>query len=122
MPSGAIQDCIDLIMKVATQGDRQEVLEDFKGYFCSATGAAHSRSSSASWAETDLWTYARVAATNAPLFIEAFYDACQSFPGDPTLRFRARCRYDLTPYLRNTTSALRFDPLGWSLEKTPPYQ
>lgn len=87
MPSGTIQDCIDLIMKVATQGDRQEVLEHFKGYFCSATGAAHSRSSSASWAETDLWTYARMAAANAPLFIEAFYDACQSFPGDDADRF-----------------------------------
>lgn len=87
IPSGAIQDCIDLIMKVATQGDRQEVLEHFKSYFCTATGAAHSWSSSESWAETDLWTYARTAATNAPLFIEAFYDACQSFPGDDADRF-----------------------------------
>jgi len=87
IPSGAIQDCIDLIMKVATQGDRQEVLEHFKGYFCAATGASHSWSSNASWAETDLWAYARTAAANAPLFIEAFYDACQSFPGDDADRF-----------------------------------
>jgi hypothetical protein len=69
-------------MKVTTQGDRQEGLEHFKGHFCSAAGASHSWSSSASWAETDLWTYAREAAANAPLFIEAFYDACSLFGGD----------------------------------------
>jgi hypothetical protein len=82
IPAGAVEDCIDLIMEVTTQGDRQEVLEHFKGYFCAAAGASHSRSSNASWAETDLWAYAREAATNAPLFIEAFYEACKSFGGD----------------------------------------
>lgn len=82
VPAGAVEDCIELIMKVAPQGDRQEVLEHFKGYFCTACGASHIWSSSHSWAETDLWTYAREAAANAPLFIEAFYDACESFGGD----------------------------------------
>jgi hypothetical protein len=69
-------------MKVATQGDRQEALEHFKGYFCEASGSTHVWSSNVSWAETDLWTYAEEAAKNAPLFIEAFYDACRTFPGD----------------------------------------
>jgi hypothetical protein len=81
IPTGAVQEFIELIMKVTTQGDRQEVLEHFKGYFCTASGASHSWSSSASWAETDLWTYAHEAAANAPLFIETFYDACNSFGG-----------------------------------------
>ena len=82
IPAAAIEDCIGLIMKVTTQGARQKVLEHFKGYFCRASGASHTWSSSASWAETDLWTYAREAAMNAPLFVEAFYDACESFGGD----------------------------------------
>lgn len=82
IPRGAVEDCIGLIMKVATQGDRQGVLEHFKGYFCEASGATHVWSSNASWAETDLWSYAEEAAKNAPLFIEAFYDACQSFGRD----------------------------------------
>ncbi|MBE3063458.1 MAG: hypothetical protein IMZ69_00340 [Spirochaetes bacterium] len=82
VPSAAIEECIALIMRVATQGDRQDVLEHFKGYFAGATGSSHSRSSNASWAETDLWAYARSAAANAPLFIEAFYDACRSFATD----------------------------------------
>ena len=82
MPPHAGRDGFDLIGKAATQRDRQEALEHFKGYFCEASGSSHSWSSSASWAETDLRTYARAAARNAPLFIEAFYDACRTFAGD----------------------------------------
>ncbi len=78
-PEAAIEDCVALIMRVATQSDRQQVLEHFKTYFCRASGATPVRSSNASWAETDLWHYAREAAQNAPLFIEAFYDACANF-------------------------------------------
>jgi len=82
IPDEVLSECIDLIGKAATQRDRQEALEHFKGYFCAASGSSHSWSSSVSWAETDLWTYARAAARNAPLFIEAFYDACRAFAGD----------------------------------------
>jgi hypothetical protein len=86
IPRDALQDFIDLVMKVATQGDQQDVLEHFKGYFCTVYGATHVRSSTASWALTDLWRDAEQAAENAPLFIEAFYDACESFGhGDPDL-------------------------------------
>jgi hypothetical protein len=81
VPEAAVAETIELIQRVATQGDRQDVLEHFKGCFCNATGSSHVWSSSASWAETDLWHYAREAATNAPLFIEALYDACASFQG-----------------------------------------
>jgi hypothetical protein len=76
------RECIDLIKKVTSQGDPQDVMEHFKKYFCTAAGASHSWSSNASWAETDLWSYARQAGANAPLFIEAFHAACTSFVGD----------------------------------------
>lgn len=86
IPAAAVSEVIDLIMKVATQGPRQDVLEHFKGYFCGAAGAAHVRSSSESWSERDLRTYATEAARNAPLFIEAFCDACAAFgKGDEDL-------------------------------------
>jgi hypothetical protein len=87
MPEEAVAEVIELIQRVATQGPRQDVLEHFKGYFCSASGTSHSWSSSGSWAVTDLWRDARQAAENAPLFIEAFYDACESFRGGDPDRF-----------------------------------
>ena len=67
-----------LIGKVAAQGSRQSILEHFKNFFAGASGTTASWSSSASWAETDLSSYMYDAASNAPLFIEAFYDACVS--------------------------------------------
>jgi len=79
LPNAAIEEFIDLINKVATQGERQEILEHFKGYFCVATGTTHMQSSSESWAETDLRSLMGHAAENAPLFLEAVYDACDSF-------------------------------------------
>jgi len=82
IPAGAITEFVGLIMRVATQGNRREVLEHFKGYFCRACGTTHVWSSNVGWAETDLWTFATQAAHNAPLFIEAFYDACESFRED----------------------------------------
>jgi len=54
------------------------MLEHFKGYFAGASGTTSSWSSSESWADSDLDSYMRHAADNAPLFIEAFYDACES--------------------------------------------
>lgn len=79
IPDAAVRDFIDLIIKVTSQGDRQDVLEHFKGYFCTGAGTIHSWSSNASWAESDLRSYANEAAANAPLFIEALYSACASF-------------------------------------------
>jgi hypothetical protein len=67
-----------LIGRTATQGDRQAVLEHFKGYFCTAVGTTHVWSSNAGWAETDLSNYMYDAANNAPLFIEAMVDACRT--------------------------------------------
>lgn len=76
VPYGAVEEFVAMINKVATQGDRWGVLEHFKGHFCAAIGTTHVRSSNESWAETDLSNYMHSAADNAPLFIEAFFDAC----------------------------------------------
>jgi hypothetical protein len=45
IPDEMLQEVIDLIKKTATQGDRQSVLEHFKGFFCEASGATHTWSS-----------------------------------------------------------------------------
>jgi hypothetical protein len=69
----------DLIGRIASQStDRQPILEHFKGYFARAAGFASSWSTNESWAETDLDRYIGSAGDNAPLFIEAFYDACEA--------------------------------------------
>ena len=78
IPDGAVHDFMGMIRKTATQGDLQGFLEHFKRFFCATNGNPHYRSSSASWAETDLQTEMFSAVENAPLFIEAFYDACDS--------------------------------------------
>jgi hypothetical protein len=78
IPSGVIDDFSELIGKMATQGDLQTIFERFKSFFAGAAGTTSSWSSSASWAETDMHAYMQEAAANAPLFIEAFYDACES--------------------------------------------
>jgi hypothetical protein len=79
MPPTAVTAFSDLIGKIKIPaGDSQTVFESFKHYFASAAGTTSSRSSSASWAESDMQSYIAEAATNAPLFIEAFYDACES--------------------------------------------
>jgi len=87
IPDNAITDFIKIITSVATQGKRQELLEHYKGYFCRACGTAHFFSTDEGWSETDLCTFARQAAENAPLFIEAFYDASQSLNIDGSSSF-----------------------------------
>jgi|ERR1017187_205330 hypothetical protein len=76
IPSGVDNAFFELIGRIASQGNRQRILEHFKSYFGSAAGISSSWSSSESWAESDLQSYMGHAAANAPLFIEAFYDAC----------------------------------------------
>jgi len=76
IPSTVISGFVDLIARVAAQGRKQDVLEHFKGYFANAAGTTAYRSSSVSWAESDLYEHMQRAGENAPVFIEAFYDAC----------------------------------------------
>lgn len=77
IPGGAVSDFNGMIAKIATQGSRWGILEHFKGHFCAAIGSTHYRSSSESWAETDLGNIMNSAGDNAPLFVEAFFDACE---------------------------------------------
>jgi len=76
--SGVSEEFSRFVGKIAAQGPRQSLLEHFKTYFADAAGSTSSWSSSASWAETDLYRYMSDAESNAPLFIEAFYDACEA--------------------------------------------
>ncbi|ADB38010.1 hypothetical protein Slin_1965 [Spirosoma linguale DSM 74] len=66
----------EMISKMAR--GKQSVLEHFKTYFASAAGTTSSWSTSISWADTDLRRFMTEASKNAVLFIEAFYDACES--------------------------------------------
>jgi hypothetical protein len=74
---GVVSGFEELIRKIVAQGDRQSLLEHFKRHFAGAAGAPYHSSSSASWAESDLRDLMRRVSDNAPLFIEAFYNACE---------------------------------------------
>jgi hypothetical protein len=79
IPSETVDEFLILINKVGG-GDRWDTLETFKESFRKAVGSAYSsiRSSSESWAETDLEAAMKDAAHNAPMFLEAFFDACET--------------------------------------------
>lgn len=74
---------LEVIRKIA-HGD-QNLLEHFKKYFAYAAGSPSTESSSANWADSDLSSYMGQAAENAPLFIEAFYDACEKLKIEQSL-------------------------------------
>ena len=71
----------DFIAKIARS--EQGILEHFKRFFAGAAGLTSHPSSNYSWADSDLQNYMDSAAENAPLFIEAFHDACEELK-DPT--------------------------------------
>jgi hypothetical protein len=74
--SGVVNDFFGFIKKVAGQlPNRKPVIEHYKRHFADAAGRTFYASSALSWAETDLDSYMTDAAANAPLFIEAFYEA-----------------------------------------------
>lgn len=79
IPEEAFADFYSFIGKIATQGKRWDILEDFKEAFSRAAGRSSCWSSSESWAESDLSSDMSYAAKNAPLFLEAFYEACMEF-------------------------------------------
>jgi len=73
---GVVSEFFVFIKKVAGQHPkRQFVIEHYKRYFADAAARPSYTSTSLSWAEADLQSYMDDAASNAPLFIEAFYDA-----------------------------------------------
>lgn len=80
MPPEAVRAFDTLIDKVVAQGNRWRMLERFKRHFGGA-----GRSSSESWAQSDLNNLMWHMAGNAPLFIEAFYEACEALRSDASI-------------------------------------
>lgn len=78
IPLGVIHKFNDYIGRIAAQGERWDILEHFKGYFGGAAGRTSSWSSSESWADSDLSSYMHQAAENCLMFVEAFYDGCNT--------------------------------------------
>lgn len=73
----AVRGFRELIDRICGQAPRKWVLEHFKSHFAAAAGVPHYTSSDAGWASSDLDTKMDEASGNTPLFIEAFYDACE---------------------------------------------
>lgn len=109
LPREAVIDFNDLISRIVGQSrDRKGMLEFFKGYFAGPAGRVATSSSSEDWAQSDLNAYVWDAAENAPLFIEAFYDACQSLErSDPNLALPDVQRMNRVLFERET---------GWQIQ------
>lgn len=67
----------DLINRISGQAQRKAMLEHFKTRFSAAAGNPHWPSSNERFASEDLARAMSEAAGNAPLFIEAFWTACE---------------------------------------------
>ncbi|MEH1940283.1 MAG: hypothetical protein V7L01_08725 [Nostoc sp.] len=78
IPNTAIDEFEKLIGIIVAKGNRWELLEYFKEYFAHTVGSTSVWSTSESWASTDLRSYLEDAAKNSPLFLEAFYEACEN--------------------------------------------
>ena len=87
IPPEAVAEFIEMVNRLAPQADRWETIELFKRHFVEAVGSTHWRSSALYFAEHDLRRDASAAAANAPLFIEAFFDACRSFEAEENGRY-----------------------------------
>lgn len=77
LEADAVRGFRELIDRICGQATRKWVLEHFKSHFAAAAGVPHYTSSDESWASSDLDTKMNEAGENAPLFIEAFYNACE---------------------------------------------
>ena len=98
-----------LIDRISSQGRRKEILEHFKYHFASAVGESFYPSSNESWASTDLDTAMENAAANAPIFIEAFYSACEALEGnDPELEMPGIPR--INRILNDAQAGFQIDP------------
>lgn len=76
----------DLINRISGQGLRKAILEHFKARFCAAASAEYWPSTNERFASEDLDRDMARAGENAPVFIEAFWDACQELRArNPTM-------------------------------------
>jgi hypothetical protein len=86
LPRVVVNEFNSLVGIIASQGaSRKRILEHFKSYFSNSYGSTSSTSSDVSRAESDLYTAMVAAGENAPLFIDAFYEACEALRGDPAI-------------------------------------
>ncbi len=101
--------CRELIDKISGQGRRQATLEHFKSYFARAVGTTSYVSSDEGWASTDLDSLMEAASVNAPMFIEAFYDACEELGnGSPGMKMPGVGR--INRVLTDAGSGFQIDP------------
>lgn len=68
---------LQIINRISSKGSTKRILEHFKSYFASAAGETYASSSDVGWAATDLQRHMDAVEANAPLFIDAFYTACE---------------------------------------------
>lgn len=78
VPRGVVNAFLELISRIAPPNDNHSTLEHFKQHFARAAGVGYQQSSGVNWARTDLNNYMEQAKANAPLFIDAFYSACEA--------------------------------------------
>lgn len=77
LSSAAVDDFLVLVRRITSTSGQKQILETFRKYFCRASGKSYWRSSSLSYAESDLSYDAYEASSDAPSFIAAFCDACE---------------------------------------------
>jgi hypothetical protein len=77
IPKKAIKVFLMLIEKTSVPRKRWRILEQFKISFRAACGESYMKSSSESWAESDMTYSMNQVAKNAPVFLDAFYSACE---------------------------------------------
>jgi hypothetical protein len=119
----AVNDFYDLVRKVSGQGNSWSILEHFKSKF----NGGSSRSSSESWAVSDLHSAMHGAASNAPAFIDSFWTGCEeaksSFPGvavpDVGVVNAVLAQYD-EPYELRPPQLIRRGLIAPPAVKTPP--
>lgn len=98
-----------LVERICGQGDRKCILEHFKFYFAAAAGMEYYPSSNESWASTDLDRAMSEASENAPLFIEAFYNACNKLEKEhPEMEMPGVTR--INQILSNADAGFQIDP------------
>ena len=77
LPPAAVSSFNELVHKIAAQGETWNLIELFKAKFA----GSWSRSSTESWATSDLHDRMLEAAANAPVFIAAFWSGCEEVAG-----------------------------------------
>jgi hypothetical protein len=109
LPFGAVGAFDDLIGRIAAQRARpKEILEHFKGAFCSVMGIPHWVSSDEGWAQTDLTRHMDNAAKAPELFLGAFFDACEELRRDESLELPPVSL--MNEILREHSVPFEFDP------------